>query len=769
MIQVDLHVHSEASSKGAGFFSSRLGIQESYLQPRQAYDILRERGMSLVTLTDHDSIDGCLQIAHLPGVFVSEEITARFPEDGCRIHVIALDIGIEQHQRIQQCRENVYELVEYLQSENIEHILAHPLYDMDGELSRWHIERCLLLFDSWELVNGTRSGLSSLLTGDIAEYFDGRGLDELARRHGFNWRRRRQIALTAGSDDHGGYDIGMTYTRAPGETLEDLKIALQRGTTSSCGQYGSPVRLSHMIMNISYQWGRTHGAEGALLEYLFGERRRGWLARLTGVDRMREFVQMVGGVDADSADRHREAHQFFRNFFPWVLRELSSQREFDMDRTSRLLGQAVLSAVPTMFYLSTYWQRAIEKKRSRRLHRSLLGMKKHRTSRVAYFTDTLHEVNGVALTSRKLLDLAAQQDLDMVFISCDRQAPVHADHQKVFEPLLSFPLPEYPEIRINIPQFLDMLEYVERENIEIIYAATPGVLGIYAYLIARILQLPYSCAFHTDFPGYVERYTGDHLFARNVWWVYAALCNSSAQVLCPSRAYARVLKRNGVRKKKIRLFARGVDTQVFSPEHRDLSFWESWGQAAHDRYVVLCVGRVAVEKSVDIFVQTAELMQERRDLVFVLVGDGPLLPEVRDRAPDNLICTGMLRGQDLSRAYASADLFMFPSETETFGNVVLEAQASGLPVLVSGKGASSENMREGVTGLSVDDRNPFEWRAALESVLDTPGRLSTWSTGARSYAGTRDARAELLAMLDMIGMGRLRKRSEAQSICRLPA
>jgi predicted metal-dependent phosphoesterase TrpH len=231
MIKADLHLHSRYSARSAGFFSKKLDMHESYVTPKQLYDTLYERGMTLFTITDHDEIGGCLEIADLPGVFVSEEATAFFPEDRCKMHVLCYDITEAQHEMIGRLRYNIYDLVDYLQDEEILHVLAHPLYDMGGKLSQTHIEKCLLLFDNWEIINGTRSGISAKLTQEIAEKFVGEELEQLAARHGFNKRRRPTISFTGGSDDHGGLDYATTYTECPGSTLEDFKAAFDKGTT----------------------------------------------------------------------------------------------------------------------------------------------------------------------------------------------------------------------------------------------------------------------------------------------------------------------------------------------------------------------------------------------------------------------------------------------------------------------------------------------------------------------------------------------------------
>lgn len=134
MIKVDLHIHSKASNKPGGYLSQKLGLAESYVQPVSLYTTLKSRGMTLFTITDHDTIDGCLEIAHLPNTFISEEITTYFPEDGTKVHIIAIDINEKQHKDLQHLKQNIYDLVDYMQQNSIIHILAHPLYDMDGKL-----------------------------------------------------------------------------------------------------------------------------------------------------------------------------------------------------------------------------------------------------------------------------------------------------------------------------------------------------------------------------------------------------------------------------------------------------------------------------------------------------------------------------------------------------------------------------------------------------------------------------------------------------------
>lgn len=769
MIKVDLHLHSKYSDKSAGFFSKKLDMHESYVSPRQLYDTLYERNMTLFTITDHDEIAGCLEIADLPGVFISEEATAYFPEDRCKVHVLCYDITEEQHARIGRLRYNIYDLVDYLQDEQVLHVLAHPLYDMDGKLSQAHIERCLLLFDNWEIINGTRSGISSKLTQEIAEKFTGDTLDTLASKHGFNKRRRASISFTGGSDDHGGLDHGTTYTECPGSTLADFKAAFEEGTTRPRGSYGSPIRLSHMIMGISHQWAKEkRHSDSYILEYLFGKPKLNMIHKLLGMKKVVDQVRMISGIeqDIDPENKHEVIHSFFKNLFPYLMKEFADTKNLDMDKVSMLLGQSMLSVIPTAYYLSVYWQRAHEKKRSRQIYRAVTGEKKDLTGKIAYFTDTFDEINGVALTSQKLYKLSQRRQYDMTFITAYKGI-VDDPYRKNFEPILSFALPEYEEITVNIPHFLDMLEYCDDQNFDVIYAATPGVVGIYAFLIAKILHIPYVTTFHTDFPEYIGKYSGDHLFKGHIWNAFSLLFNSADRVLSPSKAYRKILVANGVKKKKIELFTRGVDHQRFNTGFRDRAFWKSFDPTYTGEKVVLFVGRIAKEKNLDLFVQVQKLLADHKDLRFVIVGDGPYKPMLDTPQNSQIIFTGFLKDEALSKAFASADIFLFPSETETFGNVVLEAQAAGLIPVISSVGAVKENVVDGSTAFVIDGNNPFDYAEKVSSLVENETMLESMRQNALAYMEHKGEEELLEIMLERLSLGKLRSKPSESKITHL--
>src|SRR5688572_9993113 len=183
MMKADLHLHSRHSSRSEEWFFRRLGLPDSYSEPAAFYERLRARGMDFVTFTDHDSIDGCLEIADCPGVFFSEQVTARFPEDRLKIHLLVWGISEEQHYEVQRLRENIYELQRYVFEQELAHAVAHPFYRSSEPLTLAHLEKLILLFRHFEGLNGLRDGLLSEFARFVFPRLTPAKIEELAVRH----------------------------------------------------------------------------------------------------------------------------------------------------------------------------------------------------------------------------------------------------------------------------------------------------------------------------------------------------------------------------------------------------------------------------------------------------------------------------------------------------------------------------------------------------------------------------------------------------------
>ena len=353
-------------------------------------------------------------------------------------------------------------------------------------------------------------------------------------------------------------------------------------------------------------------------------------------------------------------------------------------------------------------------------------------------TDTFFEINGVARTIRRMIDEAERRDLDFVVMTClgaeeERecladpvlQGYVDRGRLKVIRPILSFSLPEYSGLQVRIPPLLEMLKWLQEGGFHKMQISTPGPTGLCGLLAAKLLQLETSSTYHTSFPEYVEDYTRDISLEALTWKYMVLFYHSVDEVVVPSKFIARLLHERGLRNRKLLILDRWVDTERFSPQHRSLAFWEQFGlRDAGDKKLFLYVGRVGLEKSLDVMAAAFERLAAARDDVhLVVVGDGPYRAEL-ERRLEGAPCTftGFLAGDDLLTAFASADVKLFPSTTDTWGNAPLEAQASGLPVVVSDQGGPQELMRDGVTGYVVRGGDVDELHGAMCRLMDDDNR-----------------------------------------------
>lgn len=322
--------------------------------------------------------------------------------------------------------------------------------------------------------------------------------------------------------------------------------------------------------------------------------------------------------------------------------------------------------------------------------------------RIALFTETfLPKVDGVVNTLCHLLDhLAARGHHSVLFAPKD--GPTRYAHTPVVG-LLGFPFPLYPELRLVPPRF-DMKERLVAFQPDLIHVLNPFSLGLVGLWVGKELGVPVVASYHTDVPGYAVRW-GLGVF-RDALWNYIRWMHSQADLnLCPSTYTMNELKAQGI--ERLKVWGRGVDTTRFHPCRRDPEWrWRlSGGQP--DAPLLLYVGRLSMEKRVEWLRSALEATPGAR---LAIVGDGPLRPTLEAHfAGTPTVFTGYLWGHDLARAYAAADIFLFPSANETLGNVVLEAMASGLPVVAPNSGGLTDHVREGQTGLLIptDDREAF--------------------------------------------------------------
>src|SRR4029079_16405509 len=249
----DLHLHSSASIGNDEWYTRFFGCPESYADPVRQYELCKSRGMSLVTLTDHDTIAGGLTLVDRPDFFLSEEVTAVFPESGCVMHVLTWNITPAQHEEIQERRRDIYRLCEYLNRAGVAHGLAHPLLSPTFDLDPGTLEKLILLFPVFEGVNGlTDRRIEPDLTA-LLERLTPEVIAALARKHGIAARGAtpHRKALTAGSDDHVHRRCGTVFSEVAGAGLSPRQM-LERCLAGEARLVGEQAHLNTMAMCVKH-------------------------------------------------------------------------------------------------------------------------------------------------------------------------------------------------------------------------------------------------------------------------------------------------------------------------------------------------------------------------------------------------------------------------------------------------------------------------------------------------------------------------------------
>jgi glycosyltransferase involved in cell wall biosynthesis len=355
--------------------------------------------------------------------------------------------------------------------------------------------------------------------------------------------------------------------------------------------------------------------------------------------------------------------------------------------------------------------------------------------RIVVVTETYPpEVNGVAHTLGRLAEGLIDKGHSLQVIR-PRQGreDLPRRHERLEELLLpGLPIPGYRGLRFGLPAVRALAKCWRRFDPDVIYIATEGPLGMSALRAARSLGIATVSGFHTKF-DYYSRYYRLGFLEGAILAVLRRFHNGTGCTLVPTTTLREQLETKGF--ENVRVLSRGVDIRLFQPGRRRTDLRGQWG-VAEDGLAVIYVGRLAPEKNLSLAVEAFRGLQARRpEARFVVVGDGPAARELRRLNPDFVFC-GMRTGEDLAEHYASGDLFLFPSSSETYGNVVLEAMASSLPVLSFDYAAGREHIVDGHSGALVPlgDHDAFIRRA--RELVEHTERLRQMGIQAR-YAAER--------------------------------
>jgi glycosyltransferase involved in cell wall biosynthesis/predicted metal-dependent phosphoesterase TrpH len=687
--RVDLHVHSTASQISRLGVQRALGLPECATPPEEVYELAKRRGMSFVTITDHDTIDGALAIADRPDVFVSEELTVGFAGEPHQVHVLCYGITPDDHGRLLELAGDVTLVAEYLHDREIACALAHPFYAVSAPLAARHRRRLAELFGVWEVRNGSRA---PELNMPAAIYIDTHG----------------GIGI-GGTDDHAGVDIGRTWTEAPpAATPEEFLAHLRCGRVEAHGDQGSAAKWAHAAMALAVRaLGRGSGEAppnpAAVLQMVErvvsqGDARSGPMAGDLCPEDARALLRAwldsigMGMTDAEllawlqsdgfsHADLVRRARRWHERKLQVAVSRAITVPEGAVSAPDHL-GTALLAVFEACMPIVPYAPAT-----------AFLGREKHKLSaragepvRVALVADAVGGMHGVTHTLDEIRERGVggfEVDVIGTDMNVDRRLSAVAEVD----------IPFYAGLKIGVPSPLAVVEALADGRYGLIHVCAPGPAGAAAALTARVLELPLVGSYHTELAAYAGLRSGDRALELGVQAALGALYEACDVVLSPSGASDARLAELGVAPARLGRWDRGVDVERFDPARREPGRFG-------DRVNVLYPGRLTLEKGADLLAESF-LAARRLDprLHLLLAGGGPEEPRLRERLGDAATFLGWLEGDALAVTYASADLMLFCSQTDTFGQVLLEAQASGLPIVAVGVGGPAELIDSGRSGV----------------------------------------------------------------------
>lgn len=362
--------------------------------------------------------------------------------------------------------------------------------------------------------------------------------------------------------------------------------------------------------------------------------------------------------------------------------------------------------------------------------------------RLALFTDTLADVNGVSRFINAAAEHAHAHSRSMRVFTCTDLTMAARPWVTNLKPVFASRMPGYANLRFAVPSQGELSAAVGDFAPDVVHVSTPGPVGLLGRRWALRHCVPLVGTYHTDFPAYITRLFNDEglgaLTAKLMAWFYGPF----DRVLTRSAAYLGPVRALGVPTDRAVALRFGVDVNRFSPAHRDVHLLRSLSQGIGDGPRVLYCGRVSVEKNIRVLVSAWRMLEaiwreseSSPSPALVVVGDGPALNEVRESLRGcNATFLGFRSGDELSSLIASCDVLAFPSTTDTLGQSVLEAQASGLAAVVSHIGGPAEVVINDQTGVIVRSTDPDAWARTLHRLIRDQTRLSMMKRNARTHA-----------------------------------
>jgi glycosyltransferase involved in cell wall biosynthesis/predicted metal-dependent phosphoesterase TrpH len=733
--RADMHVHSTASELSKLGIQRSLHLPECATEPAEVYELARRQGMDFVTITDHDTIAGALEIAHLPGVFVSEELTVWFKNEPQAVHVLCYGITPDDHEWLQAHNDSVEDCAAYLHDREITAALAHPFFAVEAPLTPRHRRRLAQLFPIWETRNGSRAKELNLPAFVYIETHGGTGI--------------------GGTDDHAGIDIGRTFTETPlAHNPAEFLAHIRAGEAVSRGDQGGAAKWTHAAMALAIRSLGEGQSEDrpdptAVLKIVervmsegnvrSGEAKRdlgpedalaflrAWLRTMNLELDERLLLEHLQDARLSHHDLYRRARRIHERELARVVRDavavIEEGRLPEPGRTAAELFDACIPAIPYAAAIAFLGREKLKLTRS-----------DGDRPRVALIADGIGGTHGVTHTIQQLRDRGVP-GFEVEVIGTD------ADVDRRLSAVAEVDVPFYNGLKIGVPSITAITEVIAEGRYDLVHVCSPGPAGIAAWGIAKLLELPVAGSYHTELAAYAglrSGFTHVEVLANYALGKFYGACDA---VLSPSLATDERIAQLGVDPALIGRWDRGVDITRFDPALRD-------EQLLPGEINLLYVGRMTKEKGVDLLADAFRSAHARDPrLHLVLVGGGPEEQALRAQLGADATFLGWQYGAELARIYASADAFMFASRTDTFGQVLLEAQASGLPVVAVGEGGPTSLIEDGETGLLTSD-DPDALADAVHQIIENRLLAERLRRAALQAVGTRTWEASLARLAD---------------------
>ncbi len=354
--------------------------------------------------------------------------------------------------------------------------------------------------------------------------------------------------------------------------------------------------------------------------------------------------------------------------------------------------------------------------------------------RIAFFIDILREnMDGVANTSFRIISRLEKMNIEPIFFTCLPPKSPDFKYEIFLCPHLQFPYAKdypfaIPGKRNKIFQKLDEFQP------DLVHWSSPSLLGKYATKYSKLRGVPNVAIYHSHFSSYVDYVKWlpfKSLIRKFIDRSFTRLYERATRVLAPTKSMKDFLAERGLTEAKIDIWGRGIDGTRFNPDFRSPNLIQQWG--AEKKTKILFVSRLVHYKETDMLIRLSHILRE--ETLLIITGEGPEREKMeKESAQDRTIFTGKLVDEALSEVYASADIFVFPSLTDTFGNVVLEAMASGIPVIAADEGGPKNIVQEGKNGFLIEPKNEKKFNEKIDLLIDNPALYNEMKENALTYA-----------------------------------